>query len=528
MQKKLLLIVVASLLLIFSCTESQSDSIVAEVQESTDLVQAEQETVDESEPILEPLPAVVLRDDASIWGNENGSLSAKSILTLDMGTEVQYLGVDEELKSGSNSYKYSKISFNDGIEGWISTVRLAKNAIPAVLIIESGLYSKPSITSPININLPAGQIVAVSIEDALFDDFAKITYSFYTKDKISVPVNRYVPLDHISSEPGDIDTAKLVLKAFRNDEQRNDFFNLAFSLESNFKTTALLKPNQNGYKNPQMNDAPIALTNIQDLLAVNPQNEGKADPWYLARTEDGQLVWVMTSSVVLDNNPIKTVMSRPQLVDKSSYKGNGVQSVVLYPELSFRGLVKDEDGNESLIRLGSLELGQVVYYMDEDRTFNDIEYSRIELANGIGGWCSKGYLAVDTVPGVITKSDLSQFKEAKLTSLAPVKIDRFQIVALSMREEAGFFKISYLPNDKDLPFQKEVYIQKTAAPSSYVESDIDATILFQMCLLEEDPDLADLYLRKAGEIPSFFQSEISDLYYEAKGITSEPESSETE
>ena len=531
MQKKIHLLLVPFLLIFFSCTESQSDPSVAEVQETTEAVQAEmteQEAESEPESVFESVPAVVLRDDASIWENENGNLSAKPIITLDMGTEVQYLGVDEDLTSGSKSYKYSKISFNDGIEGWISTVRLAKNSKPAVLIIESGLYSRPSVTSPINITLPAGQIVAVSIEDGLFDNFAKMTYSFYTEDRISAPASRYIPLENISSEPGDIDTAKLVLKAFRNDEQRNDFFNLAFSLDSNFNITGILKSNQNGYKYPLLDDSPITLPENLDLLAVNPQNDGESESWYLSRTEDGLLAWVIKNSVDLDSDLVKTVMNRPQLVDKSIYNGNGFQSVILYQGLSLRGLVKDENGNESFNRLGSLELGQVVYYMGDDRVFNDIEYSRIELANGSGGWCSKAYLAVDTVPAVITKSNVSQFKEAKLTSLSPVKIERFQIVALSLKEESGFFKISYFPIDKDMPFQKDVYIQKTSAPSSFMENDIDATILFQMCLIEEDKELAGLYLRKAAEIPSFFQSEISDLYYEAKGITVEPESSETE
>jgi len=536
MQKKTILFLFSLVLLFFSCSEKQSDTSDPIVQESAESVQTDESTTGQAveaevESSFEPVPAVVLRDDASIWENEEGNLSAKPLTTLDMGTEVKFLGEKEDLKSGSKTYNYSKIDLGNGAIGWISTVRLAINAKPGVLITQTGLYSRPSVTSPIDKNLPSGQLVAVSLENGLFENFALVTYSYYTGDKISVPESYYVPVKVISSDQEDIDTAKLVLKAFRKDELRNDFFNLAIDeLQSNFKVTGTVKPNQNGFKYPEMDDNPLQLPNEVDILAVNPQVNGESQPWYLTKTEDGQLAWVMVTSVNITSDPVKNVVGRPQLLDKSSYKGEGKQSVILYPGLSFRSLVKDENGKESLSLISSLELAQVVYYMGENRVFNDIEYSRIELADGTSGWCSASYLAIDTVPAVITGSDVSQFKEAKLTALSPVRLQRFQIIALSLKEESGFFKVSYLPLDKEIPLQKDVYLQKTSAPTSYMKDDIDATLLFQMCLDSEDAMLSDLYLRKAAEIPSFFQNEISDLFYEAKGIsdsqTDESEESE--
>jgi len=527
MQKKRNLLLFSLIFLVFGCSEKQDVTSAPVAQELTESVQTDESSTDQStdqstetESSYEPVPAVVLRDDASIWDNEEGYLSAKPLTTLDMGTEVTFLGEKEDLKSGNNTYNYSRIELGNGVVGWISTVRLAINAKPGALITETGLYSRPSVTSPIDKTLPSGQLVAVSLDNGLFENFALITYSYYTGEKISVPESYYVPVEAISSEQEDLDTAKLVLKAFRKDEMRNDFFNLAIDeLQSNFKVTGIVKPNQNGYKYPEMDDNPLLLPNEINILAVNPQIHGESQPWYLTKTEDGQLAWVMAASVSLNSDPVDSVVGRPQLVDKSDYRGEGTQSVILYPGLSFRTLVKDENGNESLTLVSSLELAQVVYYMGENRVFNDIEYARIELADGTSGWCSASYLAIDRVPAVVTGSDVSQFKEAKLTALSPVRLQRFQIIALSLKEESGFFKVSYLPLDKNIPLQKDVYLQKTSAPTSYMKDDIDATLLFQMCLESEDATLSDLYLRKAAEIASFFQNEISDLFYEAKGIS---------
>lgn len=516
------------ILTLFSCGESNSTKAIPQVDEP--LVLKESETTDNPDitPETITIPAVVIRDDVSLWGNDEGILSAKSITKLDMGTEVVYLGKDEDLKSGSKSYKYSLIRLNNGVEGWISTVRLVKNAKVAVAVVESGLYSRPSRTSPINRTIPAGQIVAVSLDDGIVDGYVKITFSFYSDNKISAPENRFIPLENLSSSSTDMDTAKLVLKAFRNEEQRNDFFNLAFSIDSIFTTTGIIMGEQNGYKYPEIGDDPIALSSNIEILAINPQNEGESEPWILVQREDSQLLWLRSDAVKSDVDPVKGVLSRPALTDFSIYKGSGTQSVILYPGLSFRIPDKDKDGNEIMKSIGSLELGQVVYYMNDEMSFNNINYSKIELSSGKEGWCSKAYLAIDTVPAVITKTDVSQFKEAKLTALSPIKLKKFQIIAQSLNEDSGFFKISYLSTDKSIGFQRDVYVQKTAAPSSYMTNDIDATLLFQMCLSEEDPELIDLYLRKAGQIPSFFVDEISDLFYEHQSGSIESETPETE
>ncbi len=528
LKKLLTLSLTIVILTLFSCTEPGSTKVNPVQDESLVVTESESTKDADLPPAEDPVPAVVIRDDASIWENNEGTLSVQAITKLDMGTEVSYLGSDEDLKSGSKVYKYSKIRLNSGVEGWVSTVRLAKNAKAAVVVVESGLYSRPSITSPINRTIPAGQIVAVSLDEGIIDDYAKIIFSFYNEDRISVPENRFIPLEKLSSSSSDLDTARLVLKAFRNEEQRNDFFNLAFSIDSIFTTTGKVIGEQSGYKYPEMGDDPIALSSDINILAINPQNEGESEPWVLAQLEDKQLLWLRSDAVKPDADLVKSVLSRPVLTDFSKYKGSGTQSVILYPGLSFRIPGKDKEGNEAMKSIGSLELGQVVYYMNEEMSYNNIDYSKIELSSGKEGWCSKAYLAIDTVPAVITNHEISQFKEAKLTALSPIKLERFQIIAQSLKEESGFFKISYLSTDKSIGFQKDVYIQKTAAPSSYMTNDIDATLLFKMCLSEEDPELIDLYLRKAGEIPSFFVDEISDLFYEHQNGLSESEASETE
>jgi len=531
-------LLLAAVLLISGCGEQQNTAVSQKTetapQSAAEETPSESETANTGETgaqVPEPVsivPAVVLRDDASVWENENGQLSKSPITKLDMGSEVIYLGQEEELKSGNSVYRYSRVRLTDETEGWISSVRLARNAVPAVITCESGLYRKPAVTSPLDRNLPAGQIVAVSLEDGNRNGFAGITFSYYSDNKLSSPEKSFVEYRNISSTPNDIETAKLVLKAFRNSDQEKDFFNLALSLGSVFESAGTIIGNLNAYTAPDLNSEPIPTTAEVKLLAINPQEKGESLSWYLAQLSNNQLAWVNAEAVKLETEVQDRITLRPHLEDKTTYRGEGTPSTSLYQGLSFRKLETDKDGNESLKAFSSLDMGEVVYYLGEDREFNDINYARIEMADGREGWCSKSYLAIDALPTVVTQSDAPVFNDTKLTSLTPLKLELFQIVALHNDEESGFYKISYNPMDEKTSLQKEVFIQMKTASLSYDRNDIDATLLFQRSLKEEDSSLKDLYLRKAAVIPSFFQNIIADLYYEAEGGNPEFSAENTE
>ncbi len=520
--KKIAFCLLTLLFLMFTgCDKTESTPAV---QQEENLgqpdVEAEETVVTEPEEVLEIGPAVVLRDEARVWENKNGTIGDE-LKSLDMGTSVVFLGKQEKLKSrnGNTAYNYSKVRLDDNTEGWISSYRLALNSVPGVLVVNTCLYEKPRLTSPTNRNIPAGQIVAVSLEYGNVNGFAKIKFSYYYDEgkNISDPMVRFVEFENISSDTNDIDTAKLVLKAFRNKEQRDEFFNYAFDQNPSYESGATLIGDQVAYELPDMISEPIEVPSNINVLAINPIEDGKAQSWYLTQVNDGKLAWINSQAVSLDFKITDKVTQRPTLEDKSTYRGNGKQSVVLYQNLSFKELIKDENGKESLKYNESLELGQIVYYLGNERTFDDREWSEVELVNGSKGWCRTPYIAVDAAPAVVTQEGNPVFKEPKLTALSSEKLTEFQIIAVYLNEESSFFKISYHLDDKDKLY-REVFLQKSKASLSYMADDINATLLFQQCLDEDtEAEAVDLYLRKAAEIPSFFKDRIDELYYEAKG-----------
>ncbi len=506
-------------LMLTGCDKTESTPVIQQEEAAGQPdASAEETVVTEPEKVLEIGPAVVLRDDANVWENNKGTIG-KSLKSLDMGTSVVFLGEKEDLKSGTNSYNYAKIRTDDNTEGWISSYRLALDSVPGVLVVDSGLYIRPRITSPINRTVPAGQIVAVSLEDGNVNGFARIQFSYYDdNDKISNWEKRYVEFENISSNSNDIETAKLVLKAFRVKKQETEFFNYAFDQNPSYVSTATIIGDQSAFELPDMTSELVEIPSSINVLAINPHKDGEAQSWYLTRLEDGKLAWVNSKAVSLDFRITDKVTQRPTLEDKSTYRGNGKQSVVLLQGLSFQERVKDEKGVEKFKYISPLELGQIVYYLGNDRTFDDKEWSEIELVDGKKGWCRTPYIAVDAAPAVVTQAGNPVFKEPKLTALSSKKLTEFQIIAVYLNEESSFFKISYYSDVEGERLQSEVFLQKSKASLSYMADDINATLLFQLCLDEDtEAEAVDLYLRKAAEIPSFFKDRIDELYYEAKG-----------
>ncbi len=528
MKSKITIVLLFLSVLFISC-----DAPVQESETTQNAVASEEQNVSEQpavnevpqegevveQKIFENLPAVVLRDDARVWLNEEGVLSSNSIDTLDMGSELIWLGVDEELKSGSNSYLYSKVRLNDGREGWISTVRLVKNARAAVVVEPSRLYSKPSVTTPLEQIVPAAQIVAVSLDKGNDRGFAEITFSWYDNDRISSPVSRYIEYDNLSSAPRDIDVARLVLKAFRNSDMSHDFFNLAFSLDSTFNNRVTPKSGTRAFAEWDESSDSIMLGEQEiDVLAVNPHTEGLYDPWYIVKMDTGELRWIQRGSAIFRPVLSERIDIRPELQDFSGRTGKGVPSVNFYQGLAFRKLVQDKDGNDILVPDSSLEIYEVVYSTGNERVFDDITYLQIEKNNGETGWASKAYIAELARPAVIlSSSGIPVFREPKLTALENFKLDLFQVLAAYEEQEDGFMKISYI-SVEDGSVKRDMYIQSSVADFSYDKNCIDAAVLFDRMNKAETPESQYLYIRTAVllDIPFEMSETLYNYYYDRK------------
>jgi hypothetical protein len=416
---------------------------------------------------------------------------------------------------------------NDGTIGWISTVRLAKNAVPAVVVEESGLYSKPIVTAPINRTLPAGQIVAVSLEKGNVNGYAEITFSYYDGNTLSNPETRYISYDRLSVSSNDMEAAKLVLKAFRNPDMSGDFFKLAFGLGSIFDTNGIFQDTAQVFKDTDLGSESIVTTNEVKLLAVNPLDSGEAMPWYLGQLGNNELVWVYSASVDISPPLREKLADRPKLKDNTTYRGDGVQSINLYPGLSLRKMVKDDQGRESLIGYSALEMGEVVYSSSKEFQYDNIDFLYVDFPNGDGGWASRSYIAENARPAVMTDEGTPVFKEPKLTALTSIKLQKYQVIAVHNDSVSGFLRISYLSRE-DNSLHKDVYIQSSNASFSYKENDVHAALLLEKLLNTDDPEEQDLFLEKTAAIPSFLRDDLAELYYNRNSVMAEGESAETD
>ena len=153
----------------FSCQPSGTvkSSAKAEMEAADSESGAAAETAEAEKIITDPRSSVILRDDARIWMNNNGTISSEYVAKVDMGTEVLYLGEDEKLRTGEEFYMYSRVKLSSGKEGWVSSVRLARNAVSAIVLESCRAYKKPVVTEPLDRIIPAGQIVAVSQQRGL-------------------------------------------------------------------------------------------------------------------------------------------------------------------------------------------------------------------------------------------------------------------------------------------------------------------------------------------------------------------------
>ena len=366
------------------------------------------------------------------------------------------------------------------------------------------------ITTPVNRTVPSGQIVAVSLEQGQTNGFAQITFSWYDGDKISNPETLYIEYDKLSVNGSDIGAAQLTLKAFRYPEQRSDFFILAISTGSIFNVNINLISEGHLYAEPDMNSDRIEGWAEMRVLAVNPLEEGNAMDWYPVIFDDENSGWIQTEILTLDTPLREKISLRPPLDDKSTYTGEGVPSINLYQGLSYRKLVKDEQGNERLIPHKYLEMGETVYTTGREMKYDNVDFSHIEFPDGDNGWSSKSYIITNSRAAVITENNIRTFKEPKLTALSKMKLDRFQIAAVSNEEFTGFIKLSYIDrNDKTL--HRDVFVQLGKAVFSYNENDVNTALLLEKIFSEDSKEIREIYTRKIMSIPSIFHDDLSDI-----------------
>jgi hypothetical protein len=517
---KRITVILLTIFVFFSCSES-------EVGSAEEGIPVAGETLKESgfsgiarkkDSVVQPVPAVILRDDSKVWGNEGSELSSESLAILDYGTEVTYVGVDQDFSTGKNEYSFSKIRTSDGVEGWVYTYRIGKNCLSAVVVEAASLYSKPSLASPLNRHLPSSQIVAVSLEQGEIDGFAQVKFSYYNeKGSISAPETGYVSLDLLSSSPEDIEVSKLVLKAFRTPEQKDAFLGLTFTQKTVFRTTGILNEGML-YSEPSLDSDASPVNATVEILAINPHVEGEAQPWYLAMNSVGELVWVYAGlgeepSVTLPTSIKDSITEHPAIPRNSNYTGSGVKSVNVYPGLSLRELLVNEQGIESVSRFDSLEMGETVYSM-EVKEIGGKKYVNVELPGNTSGWASASYIAQNARPAVILDNDVYVYKEAKLTALSSLRLMKNQVVAVYDAAEAGFLKISYVSEDEKL--HSEYYIQSSMVALSYSESDLMAALLFYKIQHTEDQTMKDALFESGQMLSSYLSDEWYTLVYGAE------------
>jgi hypothetical protein len=522
-----------TIILAVSCgNASRENENVSAVSESGAGTEASAKAQDgQSTPAVEILlPSVVLRDEARVWDNDGGELSDSSLASLDMGTIVTYLGIDEELKSGKNSYQYSRIRLDDGTEGWLSTVRLAKDSVPAVIVEESYLYSKPYRSSPLKRRIPAGQIVAVSREKGRINDFAEVRFSYYDKGAISVPESGYVKYDVLSSFSGDLDVAKLVLKAFRNPDLKDDFLKLAFTQNTAFVTDSSPGKRVLCYDAPDMAGEFLELEGPVEILAVNPMEEGEALPWYIAMKGTGDLAWVsadrMGNSVKLSAGPKEHIIDKPEIPASQAYQGGGEPSVCLYQGLSLRRASKDDKGNDILQAFTYLDMGEIVYAQDGEKDYEGTDYVNLDLPEKSSGWSSRSYIAEGARPAVMISDGVPVFDEAKLTGLTKVKISENQILAVQGEADKGFLKVSFLSSG-DGKLYRDRFIQSGSSSLSYKPEDVEAALMLLKIQEEKDSDMRDVYFENAIGFPSYLSDRWGDYYYGDRAEESADDTAET-
>ncbi len=492
-------------LLVFHVSCRESEESEGRTQAEGD-VKEETAKPEEVKVVPEPIPSVVLRDEVGIWENENGKLSDRPLSLLDMGEEVMYLSSDEEFSVGSNSYSFSHVRLDDGTEGWVSTFRLAKNAVTAVVVEQSGLYKKPLITTPVNRIVPSGQIAAASLDKGIVNGFVEITFSFYVDGRISSPETYYIEFETLSVDEKDLNAAQLVLKAFRLPDQRDDFFSLAASLESIFDSFIRLDADSLIYEDYDPSAPAIANRETSRVLAINPHTEGNAEDWYAIIDSSELLGWTQADSAVTNQPLRKMIVQRPRLKDNSVYSGNGVPSVNLYQNIALRKKSADEQGSETLAFFETLEMGEIVYASDQEMTYEGRNYIFVESPNGYAGWSSKPFIITDAKAAVVTGGDVRVFEDPRLTALTTIKLDRLQLVAVSSQRYDGFLKISFIDRNNG-KLHTGVYIQSNQNSLSFEKNDVNGAILLQKLLNEKDEERAALYHRKFMDIPSFFQYE---------------------
>ena len=501
--------------LFFSCQPSGT------VQSSASSAKEEAVAADESaagagEKIkieTDPRSSVVLRDEARVWMNNNGTISAEYVAKVDMGTELIYLGEDEMLKTGDESYMYSRVKLlGSGTEGWVSTVRLAKNSVSAVVLESCRLYRKPLTTEPLDRILPAGQIVAVSQETGIVNGFVEIIYSYYEGSRLTAPEHLYIPYDHLTTNGRVMEVARLVLKAFRNPGRMSDFFNLSMTLNSVFKISGASVKTQTAYLEPDRNAARVDVNSEIKVLAVNPYRRGSALPWYPA-IFGGEFIWVPSDDVSISPSLIEKNEDSPALEDHSHYGGTGLESINLLQGLALRKMVRDGSGEKSLVAHTSLGMGETAYFTGEEFSFNNIPYLHLEFSDGTDGWSSRSYIAVDANLAVSLKEDIPIYtKPDDSTVASDLRLQKYQLIALHNGEENGFVKISYISRDDDT-LHKELYIKADETVFSTGKNDVDAAMLLDHYLKEEKEGQKALYLKEAASIDSFMQEDLKSRFF---------------
>ncbi len=318
MKKYLTLVLVIIILIIPACVKEEEPAETGTIEQN--------QPEPESEPVVEETAVESVCLYKGLWlRNEPGASSPVS--TLELGEKVVYLGEDKSDDAGKN---YSLIRRKNGEEGWANAAFIAINAKTAVILDETTIYTKDSLTAATDSKLQMMQITAVFNEPAE-NKFVKI--SFNNMETSVLVLNRYVKESSISFSENDILSALLYQLAVNHENKdikiellKNaaEFADSAFIKEIESTLTNLIMPpvTVKDQGEPEIDGGASAIVNMKNVrfrekpgtegtligmldfeedvtvlkrTSEKEEIEGVADYWYHVRRKSGEEGWAFGS-----------------------------------------------------------------------------------------------------------------------------------------------------------------------------------------------------------------------------------------
>lgn len=439
------------------------------------------------------VPAVNLLDVVCVWPRNGSDLADKPFEErLDIGSAVTYNGKENQF--GKNKYTYAEISTPKGTTGYVSSYRIAVDAVPVVVMEDTFLYSLPDSTCPTATRVSAGQIAGAYLNTGLVNGFAKISYCvYYGSQKYSDRYDGFVQSGCLSQGTDDIECAQFMVRAVENPDQWKDFAKFALESES-----TLNRPVENvfdvpaysfdGKTAPAVDAAPIDLHEVESITvnAIPVVMNGALTQWYPISVNGTPAV------VKIDGTNgaafLKNVAQYQLSLENRTFRGDSViliQNLALYAE--------NKDDRDKLEWKASLNMGEVVSTSDNTKNKDKVTYVQITRCDGTTGWANTTFVSKASFPAAMqNKNEVKAFKEPKkLSVIANYTVPNYQIVAVNKDiAPTGWYSVSYYDqNAKRL--MSDVYICDEGDFSLNTGDRLNAAILLNKLRASETEKFSD-------------------------------------